>query len=133
TDEKVSVSTHHGALLSNRQNDQMIFVQVALGYLSDNAPLEYQHTPYFDIPRPLAVNRNFENETACVQNHRVLKCLSMPTASRAVFRVPSKASHFSAHVALDDSAGKRGSAVFRVYLVAGHGPELAYESPIVRG
>lgn len=57
----------------------------------------------------------------------------MHSAARAVYRVPEGVSKFAAAVALDDSAGKSGSVVFRVYRVTAGGAEQAFESEVVRG
>lgn len=102
-------------------------------YLSDLETLDYKHTPYFNQELPLARDRNLSGKAAKVGNNRYAKCLAMHSAARAVYTVPQDAQQFCAELAIDATAQRRGSVVFRVYLAGESGLENAYESPVVRG
>jgi hypothetical protein len=57
----------------------------------------------------------------------------MPSASRAAYALRGRYEQFAAEVALDDSAGASGSAVFRVFFSDDQGGwQAAWESPPVR-
>lgn len=116
--------------------DKLVFLQSLVGgvqYLSDLDAVDFRHTPYFSGEWPLGRDRNLEGGPLQSAGQRYAKGLAMHSAARVVYRVPEGASTFAADVALDDSVGKSGSVVFRVYRVTAAGAEQAYESEVVRG
>jgi hypothetical protein len=105
-----------------------------IAYLSDLTPLGYKHIPYLQTTWPLGRDRSVTGERLRHDGHTYVKGLGMHSASRAAYRLDAHWRRFEAELALDDSAGRRGSVVFRVFL----GDEAdkwkrAYESPVVRG
>jgi len=105
----------------------------SITYLSDVQPLDYKQTPYFDQAWPLARDQSPLGRVPTVSGRRYAKCLAMHAAARAVYAVPAGARKFCAELAIDDSAQRRGSVVFRAYLATGGSLTKAYESPVVRG
>lgn len=132
---QITASTASGLQLKGNRSNQMVYVQSLEGvrYLSDSAPLEFHHTPYFEGGWDLQTDRNYDEELPRVQQLHYRKCLAMHTAARTVYQVPTGATHFAAEVAIDDSSGQQGSAIFRVYRVTDARPELSYESVVIRG
>jgi hypothetical protein len=103
-------------------------------YLSDLPPLGYKHIPYLETTWPLGRDRSVTGERLRHGGSTYPKGLGMHSASRAAYRLDGRWRRFEAELALDDTAGRRGSVVFRVFL----GDEAdkwkrAYESPVVRG
>jgi hypothetical protein len=125
-----------GIDVKGKSLDNVAFLQNLAGdftYLSDLKPIDYKHTPYFELSWPLAVDRNLLDKSLRSAKERYLKGLAMHSASRAAYRLEGNERKFAASIALDDTAGKEGSAIFRVYAVRNGKPELAFESDIVRG
>ena len=87
--------------------------------LSDLSPADYRHVPWLRGERPLHVDRN---ATGGLMRHRGaahLSGLGLHSASRLAYRVPQGGPWvFAAEVALDDSAGVRGSVVVKVFTSA---------------
>ncbi len=105
-----------------------------VAYLSDLAPLGYKHIPFLETTWPLGQDRSVTGERLRHGGQTCVKGLGMHSASRAAYRLDGRWQRFQAELALDDTAGLRGSVVFRVFL----GDEAdrwqrAYESPVVRG
>ena len=105
-----------------------------VAYLSDLTPLGYKHIPYLETTWPLGRDRSVTGDRLRHGGRTYAKGLGMHSASRAAYRWDAPWRRFEAELALDDSAGRRGSVVFRVFL----GDEAdkwkrAYESPVVRG
>lgn len=124
-----------GPTLSGRRGESVTLVQPLAGrvtYLSDLEPIDYRHTPYFDLAWTWASDENLLGGPLSVGGATWLKGLAMHSAARLVYRVPPSAQTFSCEVALDDSAASGGGVAFRV-LVARDGKfEPLYESPPVR-
>jgi hypothetical protein len=103
-------------------------------YLSDLDAISYRHIPFLDTPWPYQRDRSVsggrQRHAGCVW----AKGLGMHAASRLAYEPRGEYREFQAEVALDDSVGRLGSVIFRVY-VQGADPSwrLAYESGIVRG
>ncbi len=133
--ERIVATTLSGIELTGKRSPQLVYVQSldGIAYLSDAKPLDYRHTPYFDIHWPLETDRNLDHELPRAGRLHYRKCLAMRTAARSVYQVPPGTTHFAAQIAIDDSSGQQGSAIFRIYRVVDERPELAYESPVVRG
>lgn len=121
---------------TTKQSNQLTFLQSLTGgvqYLSDLEPVDFRQTPYFSGEWPLGRDRNLLGGSLQSAGSRYAKGLAMHSAARAVYRVPEGISSFAAEVALDHTAGKSGSVVFRVYRVTAGGAERAFESEVVRG
>ncbi|MGI9457368.1 MAG: NPCBM/NEW2 domain-containing protein [Aeoliella sp.] len=139
--DQLELTTPEGWQWSGERKDSLRYVQSLapeIVYLSDLQPADYRHTPYFATSWPLARDRNLLGNSLTEGAHRYAKGLSMHSAARAVYRVPEGARRFCAEVAIDAIAGRRGSVVFRVYLLGNDnegqgGLASAYESTVVRG
>ena len=105
-----------------------------VAYISDLPPLGYKHIPYLETTWPLGRDRSATGMRLRHGGHTYAKGLGMHSASRAAYRLDGRWRRFEAEVALDDSAGRQGSVVFRVFLGdAADQWKRAYESPVVRG
>ncbi len=107
-------------------------------YLSDLTSIGYQHSPFLELKRALGRDRNVLGGQLRSAGGIHLKGLGMPTTSRVIYEVTRRDRRFSAELALDDAAGKRGSVVYRVYLEQQQARQEAtwqavYTSPVVRG
>ena len=103
-------------------------------YLSNLTPIGYRHIPYLATDWPLGRDRSTTGQRLRHGGFLVPKGLGMHSASRVAYPLDGQWRRFEAQVALDDTAGRHGSVVFRVFL----GDEAdqwqrAYESPVVRG
>ena len=125
-----------GVDVSSKSLGDLVFVQNLAGgsfaYLSDMKPIDYKHTPYFDLAWPLAVDENLLGQPLRADGRRFHKGVAMHSASRAVYRLAGNERAFESAIALDGAAGAEGSAIFRVYAVRNGKPELAFESDIRR-
>jgi hypothetical protein len=115
----------------------IVFIQVLgnerLQYLSDLAPTDYKHVPYLSIEWPFRRDRNVHNKPLSVAGKQFLKGLGMHSASRITFRLDGAWRRFEADIALDDSAGKRGSVTFGVHFLQNGKWIPAANSGILRG
>jgi hypothetical protein len=105
-----------------------------IAYVSDLPPLGYKHIPYFETAWPLGRDRSATGQRLRHGGSTYAKGLGMHSASRVAYRLDGRWRRFEAELALDDTAGRQGSVVFRVFL----GDEAdqwqrVYESPVVRG
>lgn len=110
----------------------------ATRYLSDLNPLGYQHAPFLELKRTLGRDRNVLGGQLRAGGCIHLKGLGMATTSRVVYELTDADRRFAAELALDDAAGDRGSAVYRIFLEKQQvGSEAswqaAFTSPVVRG
>ncbi len=104
-----------------------------INYLSDRDAIDFKHTPYFSGQWPLGRDQSLAGGRLKVGGQYYSKGLAMHSASRVVYQVPLAATKFCADIALDESAGSRGSAVYRVYRLTDAGIEPAFESQVIRG
>jgi hypothetical protein len=102
-------------------------------YLSDLEPADYRHVPYLEIAWPYHGDRNALGEPLAVGGKRYLKGLGMHSAARLTYRLDGGYRRFDAAVAIDDSAGDKGSVVLGVYVLRDGGWQTAFTSEIVRG
>lgn len=125
-----------GLKLAGENVSDMVLLQ-SLGrrfvYLSDLAPADYRHVAYLSIEWPYRRDRNVLREPLVVDGKRYLKGVGMHSAARLTYRLEGKYRQFDAAVALDDSAGRRGSVTFGVYLLRDGQWKESYTSGIVRG
>jgi hypothetical protein len=103
-------------------------------YLSDLPPLSYKHIPYLQTTWPLGRDRSVTDQRLRHGGATYIKGLGMHSASRVAYRLDNRWRRFEAELALDDTAGRQGSVVFRVFLGDDADRwQRAYESPVVRG
>lgn len=98
-------------------------------FLSDLAPASYRHLPFLDLAWPYELDRSVAGGLLRSGGQLYLKGVSMHSTARLTWDLDRPWRRFEAEIALDDSAGKRGSVVFRVFT---DGKE-AFASPVVRG
>jgi len=116
--------------------DDLIALQSLGGrfvYLSDLNPVDYRHVPYFTIHWPYQRDRNALGEMLVVNGKQYLKGIGMHSASRLTYSLNAEYRRFDAAVAIDDSAKRRGSVVFGVYLLRDGQWREAYRSGTIRG
>jgi hypothetical protein len=134
--ENLAIVTAGGVRLTGGTRDDVVFLQSHGGdfvYLSDLQPAEYRHVPYLDVPWSYERDRNLQGEPLSVGGNVFLKGIAMHSAGRLTYRLDGKYRRFDAAVALDDSAGGRGSVSFAVYLLRDGKWQEAFNSGTVRG
>jgi hypothetical protein len=113
------------------------FVQPVGGqavYLSDLAPIGFRHIPYLTLAWGYGQDRSVLGGRLRSGGAAYLKGLGMHSTSRLAYRLDGKYKRLKAELALDETAGREGSVVYRVYTADESGQfKPAYESPIVRG
>ncbi len=102
-------------------------------YLPDMGPADYRHVPYLSIAWPYQRDRNVLGEPLVVSGKRYLKGIGMHSAARLTYRLEEHYKRFDAAVAMDDSAGQRGSVTFGVYVLRDGEWQEGFQSGIVRG
>ena len=119
--------------------DDFIFVAPAnsrVVYLSDLSPIpsSFRHEPFLEAHWPYKSDQNLLGGRLRSGGNIVTKGLAMHSASRLAYSLDGKYERFEAELAIDDSAGDRGSVRYRVYLDKGTGGfQRAYESKVIRG
>jgi len=98
-------------------------------WLSDLEPASYRHLPFLDLAWPYQLDRAVAGGLLRSGGQLYLKGVGLHSTARLSWDLDQPWRRFEADLALDDSAGKRGSVVFRVFT---DGKE-AYASPVVRG
>jgi hypothetical protein len=136
-DEKsLSLELASGLQLAGGSAADVVFVQ-SLGagftYLSDLEPASYRHVPYLSTEWPMGRDRNLHGDPLMVNGRRYWKGISMHSASRATYRLDGRYRRFDAMVAVDDSAGKKGSVTFGAYVEREGQWTAAFTSGILRG
>lgn len=103
-------------------------------YLSDLDDAGYKHIPFLTQSWSFGRDRNCHGERLRSAGALIAKGLGMRSTSRLAYDLPEDYRTFAAELALDDSAGERGSVIFRVFTAAETGAwKTAYESPVIRG
>jgi hypothetical protein len=117
--------------------DAVQFVQPLGGravYLSDLTPLGYRHIPYLTIPWDYGRDRNVLGGALRAGGQSHIKGLGMHSTSRIAYRIDGDYQRLKAEIAIDDSAGRDGSVIYRVYTSGDSGQwQSAYESSVIRG
>ena len=135
--ERFEIVLGEGNRLEGRDPKKIVFLQALHGprlqYLSQTEPVDYRHVPYLNIPWPYGRDQNLLGGRLQSNGKFYLAGLSAHSASRMVYPLDGRFRRFEAGVALDDTAGRRGSVVFRVYLVREGQLEEAFVSKILRG
>ena len=135
-DNDMSVTLTSGVELAGGSVKDVALLQSLGGrfvYLSDLAAPGYRHVPYLSIGWPYRRDRNVLGEPLAVGGKRYLKGIAMHSAARLTYRLDGKYRRFDSLAALDDSAGKKGSVTFGVYVLRERQWREAYTSGIVRG
>lgn len=103
-------------------------------YLSDLVPIGYRHIPYLTLSWDYGQDRNVLGGRLRSGGQVYLKGLGMHSTSRLAYRLENGRQRFKAALALDDTAERKGSVIYRVYGAdtAGEWQPL-YESPVIRG
>jgi len=134
--EGTSITLAGGIELELSSADEVVFVQPTLPnvtYLSDLEPSKFQHTPYLSLKWPLERDRNVLGHRLRAGGKLFAKGLGVHSTSTVVYRVDGDYQQFAAELAIDDSAGKRGSVTYNVYLFQDGAWKQAYASDTVRG
>jgi hypothetical protein len=136
TDEAVDVVLPDGDVLRSDAPQSLTFLQrlaAPVLYLSDRQPYSFQHDAFFDLAWPLRADRNVAGGRLRAGGHLYAKGLGVHSAARLVYRLDEPLKRFAAEVAIDDHTDRRGSVVFRVFLLKGQEWEAAWNSKVVRG
>jgi hypothetical protein len=103
-------------------------------YLSDLRDAGYKHIPFLTEGWPYHKDRNCHGDRLRAGGAIYAKGLGMRSTSRLAYDLDDDYKQFCAELALDQSAGPRGSVIYRVFTAAEGGAfKSAYESPIIRG
>jgi hypothetical protein len=135
---KLQLDVHDLALTGGQIGD-IVALQALSGprltYLSDFEASDYRHVPYLSIEWPYERDRNVRGGPLVVGGNRYIKGIGMHSAARLSYRFDEAASwrRFETSVAIDDSAGGRGSVTFGVHVLRGGRWQAAHTSGIIRG
>lgn len=103
-------------------------------WLSDLKPLSYKHIPYLRRDWPMHADRSVLGGRLRHRQHVFARGLGMHSSSRVAYALRGRFTSFAAELALDASAGRQGSVIYRVFVNGDDGKwSRAFESPIVRG
>jgi hypothetical protein len=136
TENELALALADGVTLGGGAIEDVAFLQALGGvfvYLSDLEHADYRHVPYLTIDWPYQRDRSVEGGPLIVRGCRYLKGLGMHSASRLTYPLNGQYQRFDASVALDDSAGDKGSVAFGVYLLRDGAWQEAFASGVVRG
>lgn len=92
-------------------------------YLSDLKPKRYEHTPYFDLTWPLALDAAVTGQPLVVSGDTYDKGLGMHAQSKVTYDLDGRYRRFDALVALDARVAPKGRARVRI-LVDGQEPDI---------
>jgi NPCBM/NEW2 domain len=135
-ENEFAIETAGGLRVAGGGIDDVVYLQSLGGrfvYLSDLEPDGYRHVPYLSIEWPYARDRSVRGEPLSVSGQRYLKGIGMHSASRLTYNLDGHYRRFDSAVAIDDSAGKRGSVTFGVYVLREGAWTEAFTSNVVRG
>lgn len=117
--------------------EELRFVQPLskpLLYLSDLEPLGFRHVPWIAGEWGWGRDRNVTGGILRAGERAYRKGLGMHSSSRLAYQLSRGYRELQAELAVDASAGRGGSVVFRAYVDRGDGEwELAFSSEVVRG
>lgn len=114
------VTLQDGRLVGTAANNQVVrlllsdVVHMAMisgtaVYLSDSKPIKFEHTPFFNVHWPLALNRNTANGPLRLGHDTYDRGIGMHSQSRVTYAIPEGALRFEACVGLDSVSGRRGN------------------------
>jgi hypothetical protein len=103
-------------------------------YLSDLEPADYRHRPYLSVHWPYQTDRNVIGTRLQSGGTLYEKGIGMHSVASLTYRLEKPYQRFDATLGIDDSAGNRGSVLFRLYVDDGSGKwQLREQSEILRG
>lgn len=103
-------------------------------YLSDLKPAEYRHQPYLSVDWPHQMDRNVTGSRLKSGGAVYEKGIGMHSDASLTYRLEQPYRRFDASLGIDDSAGDRGSVIFRVFVDDGSGKwQSRYRSDVIRG
>jgi hypothetical protein len=115
--------------------DQLMSLDLLQGsaiYLSDLSPAKYEHTPYFGLAWPLAINTSVAGRALRLSGSVHDRGLGMHSAARVSYALPAGVRFFEARVGLDDVGARKGSVRVRV-LVDGQERDLGLKGDLKHG
>ncbi len=105
-----------------------------VSYLSDMRPIGYKHVPFLESPWPYQQDRSVLGGRLRAGGAVFTNGLGMHSTSRLAYELGGAYRRFEAELAIDQSAGRRGSVEFRVFTIDADGKvNPVYTSPTVRG
>jgi hypothetical protein len=135
-EDRLDIEVADRVMLSGTNLNDIALLQSLGGrfdYLSDLEPDGYRHVPYLSIEWPHKRDHNVLGDPLSVGGKRYLKGIGMHSAARLTYQFDSGYRRFDAAVAIDDSAGKRGSVTFGVYVLREGRWTEAFKRGTVRG
>lgn len=136
-DDRVSLALTNAIKFEGLRIDDIAFLQTLNStrfvYLSDLESVEFRHIPYLTLDWPWKRDRAVIGRPIAAHGATYLKGIGMHSASRLTYRLDDKFRRFEASIAIDDSAGVRGSVAFGVYLLREGKWNEAFLSEVVRG
>jgi hypothetical protein len=137
TGDRVELTTATGQLLAAAPLADIVSLQMLQSsqftYLSALEPADYRHFPYLDLDWPWQGDGNLTGARLESGGHVYLKGIAMHSASRLTYALGGVYRHFVAEIALDDTAGQRGSVIFRVFVAREGQWREALTSGVLRG
>jgi hypothetical protein len=127
----LSISPSEGAAWSTSR-EELAYLQPLGGkavYLSDLKAADYRHVPFLDLAWPYRTDRSVTGTWLRAAGTQCLKGLGLHSASRLTYQLTEPYRHLEARLAVDDTAGGRGSVRFRVFVDG----VLKHTSPTIRG
>jgi hypothetical protein len=135
-DANLDIALPGGIELKGGTRDDVVALESLGGrfaFLSDLEPADYRHVPYLNIDWPYQRDRNVLGDPLTVGGKMYLKGIAMHSAGRLTYKLDAPYRRYDAAVAIDDSAGGRGSVVFGVHVLRDGRWQEAYQSGTVRG
>jgi hypothetical protein len=135
-ENELNLELADGVKLKGGRVDDVVALQSLDGhfdYLSDIEAADYRHVPYLKIEWPFKQDRSVLGNPLVVGRKRYLTGIGMHSASRLTYRLDGKYRRFDAAVAVDDSAGQRGSVTFGVYVLRDRAWQEVFKSSVIRG
>ena len=136
TPGSVRLQLADGTELTSQTPQAVVSLQPTGGtavYVSDLPSHTYQHIPFLDLKWPLHTDRNVLGTQLRSAGQLYAKGLGMHSAARATYLLPGEFRLFQSELALDDTAGRQGSVIFRVFKSDGGDWQELFASPVVRG
>ena len=125
--------TSHADLNGPRQITSLQSFGHTQHYLADQKLVEYRHIPLLERTWPLGVNENVLGGRLRSVGNMYVQGIGMHSRSRARFALDQPYSKFQAEVAIDESAGHRGSATVVVLSDASGKFKITGEPIPIRG
>ncbi|MFV2068609.1 MAG: NPCBM/NEW2 domain-containing protein [Pirellulales bacterium] len=136
TDGRLRARLTDGLVVPDLPADEFVFLQPAvprLLYLSDLAPEATFSRPSLQLRWPLGEDRAAHGGRLRAGGRLYLKGLGMHSAASVTYPLDGPFDRFDTEVAIDDRAGRRGSAIFRIALLRSGRWQEVVESDVVRG